>query len=296
MPEMLRYFGKQFTVSAQVERACDMFHSGVVRMPKTVMLDDLRCDGSGHDGCQAQCRLYWKEAWLRPASSVAATNPLDDQSLMELARLTKANVHSATSTPDTPTFRCQATELMRGSERVRWYSPGSFVRELTGGNVGPVRWVWVMIGAVFQEIGLRLGLLSRAPFRPNQLAGNGSVAAAARGLRPGELVQIRSKEEIGGTLGETGKNRGLWFDREMVPYCGKTARVKTKVERFIDDGTGRMIELKSDCYILDGVVCNSYRSDKRWFCPRAIYPWWRESWLEPLDEEAAERPAETRAT
>ena len=23
---------------------------------------------------------------------------------------------------------------------------------------------------------------------------------------------------------------------------------------------------------------------KRWFCPRAIYPWWREAWLEPIAE------------
>ena len=42
-----------------------------------------------------------------------------------------------------------------------------------------------------------------------------------------------------------------------------------------------MVELASDAYILEGVVCQSYRSDKRWFCARAIYPWWREAWLDP---------------
>ena len=34
-------------------------------MRDTVYLEDLRCDGSGHGGCQAGCRIYWKEAWLR---------------------------------------------------------------------------------------------------------------------------------------------------------------------------------------------------------------------------------------
>ena len=34
-------------------------------MHSTVYLEDLRCDGSGHDGCQAGCKIYWKEAWLR---------------------------------------------------------------------------------------------------------------------------------------------------------------------------------------------------------------------------------------
>ena len=69
----------------------------------------------------------------------------------------------------------------------------------------------------------------------------------------------------------------------MVPHCGRTARVRSKVERFIDEGSGRLVELGSECYILDGMVCDSARSEGRWFCPRAIYPWWRGVWLQPLD-------------
>ena len=91
------------------------------------------------------------------------------------------------------------------------------------------------------------------------------------------------------------KNRGLWFDREMIPHCGHTARVKARVERFIDEGTGELVELNSDCFILDGVVCDSARSDGRWFCPRAIYPWWRVAWLKPV-AEASTTSATTDAT
>src|SRR5689334_226152 len=70
MPEMLGYFGKEFTVEARVERACDTLdYTGVRRLRDTVVLDDLRCDGKAHAGCQARCRIYWKEAWLRPASA-----------------------------------------------------------------------------------------------------------------------------------------------------------------------------------------------------------------------------------
>ena len=108
-----------------------------------------------------------------------------------------------------------------------------------------------------------------------------------RGLEQGSLVQVRSRAEIGGTLDASGKTRGLWFDREMLPFCGKTFTVKDRVERFIDEETGRLVELKSDCYILDGVVCSGDRSDGRWFCPRAIYPWWREAWLRPVAEEGS---------
>ena len=105
-------------------------------------------------------------------------------------------------------------------------------------------------------------------------------------LAPGQLVRIRSKEEIARTLGRDGKNKGLWFDREMAAYCGRTARVLRRVERIIDERNGKMIELKNDCYILDGVVCHSDLSFARRFCPRGIYPYWRACWLEPVSELA----------
>jgi hypothetical protein len=293
MPEMLHFFGRSFTVAAQVERACDTVHySGVRRLRQTVILDDLRCDGTGHAGCGAQCRLYWKEAWLRPASSA---EPLDDvmssDAFAQLRRLTEANVNGADSTPDEPTFRCRATELLRASEPVRWWSARSFLHELIGGNVGLWRFVRVMTRIVLEEIGRRLGLIERStyPFPQTEMTGRSSVVPKPRGLQPGELVQIRSGREISKTLNENAKNKGLWFDREMKVYCGQTAQVKAKVERFIDEGSGRLVNLTSDCYILDNVVCQSYRSDGRWFCPRAIYPWWRECWLQPVESRNEKR-------
>jgi hypothetical protein len=57
------------------------------------------------------------------------------------------------------------------------------------------------------------------------------------------LVQVRSPDEIEATLDEKGMNRGLSFDREMLPYCGRTVRVKDTVDRIIDDRTGRMLKI-----------------------------------------------------
>ena len=109
-------------------------------------------------------------------------------------------------------------------------------------------------------------------------------------------MRIRSKEEIARTLGRDGKHKGLWFDREMLPFCGKTVRVLRKVDRIIDERSGRMIEMKNDCYILEGIVCSGDRSFSRRFCPRAIYPYWRACWLEPLTEVGVDpitKPADT---
>jgi hypothetical protein len=153
-----------------------------------------------------------------------------------------------------------------------------------------------MTRLVVEEILRRAGRLTPLPFPPHELGRATTPATASdESIRQGQLVQVRSKSEIAGTLNAQAKNRGLWFDREMVPFCGHTARVKARVERFIDEGTGELVELKSDCFILDGVVCDSARSDGRWFCPRAIYPWWRVAWLEPV-EEVSTTPATTDAT
>ena len=103
---------------------------------------------------------------------------------------------------------------------------------------------------------------------------------ASLGLQPGELVRIKSHEEILETLNSRNTNRGLYFDAESVPYCGGTYRVLKQVTKIINESTGRMQEMKTPCVILDTVVCQSRYSECRLFCPRSIYPYWREIWLE----------------
>jgi len=95
-------------------------------------------------------------------------------------------------------------------------------------------------------------------------------------LQPGELVEVLRKEEIMVTLDKDQKNRGLWFDSEMLPYCGGIYRVLRRVHRIVDEKTGKLVSMKNPCIVLEGVVC---KSDYHRLCPRAIYPYWRESWL-----------------
>jgi hypothetical protein len=66
----------------------------------------------------------------------------------------------------------------------------------------------------------------------------------------------------------------------MVRYCGRTARVRGRVERLINEQTGKMIHIKSDCIVLEGVVC---KADYHRFCTRSIYPYWREIWLDRIN-------------
>ena len=81
MPEMLKYCGQRFQVWKRAHKTCDTVNkTGGRRMTSAVHLQELRCDGQAHGGCQAGCLLYWKDAWVKPVSDGdRATAPLDPE-------------------------------------------------------------------------------------------------------------------------------------------------------------------------------------------------------------------------
>jgi len=286
MPEMAAFCGRRFEVDRRAERICDTVHySGSRKPPRSVLLADLRCDGSAHGGCQAECRFIWKEDWLKkvaPESAAPAPAPARDLAAL-LERASRHVEHSvqADGRPERR-WRCQATELPRASRHLKLWDPRSYLRECTTGNVGLGRWLRVTARASLQEPMRKLGLMPEV-----HLPGTSAAPAAEPPLhlQPGELVQVKTREEIAATLTPEGRHRGMWFDREMMPFCGRVFRVRQRIHRFIDERAGgRMIELKkNDCVTLEGVVCSGELSLRRWFCPRAIYPYWRECWLRRVE-------------
>ena len=281
MPEMLQHVGKRFTVSHHVQKICDTVSGGPavsLQLRDTVLLDDLRCDGSAHGGCQAGCRLYWKNSWLRRVDPESPVEEQSEKGLEELESRAQAGTKAVRETDGAPTevFRCQATEALRASEPIRKYDPRPYIRELRSGNVGLRRMVRVAVRASAVKLARRLHL---RPWGPLKYSGPPLPTRGDLNLQPGELVEIRSADEIARTLDERGKTRGLWFDWEMIPYCGGRYRVQDRVERIIDERSGRMIEIPSDCLILEGVVCSGDCSPNHYFCPRGTYGYWREAWL-----------------
>jgi hypothetical protein len=289
MPEMLAHVGRRYTVSRRVDKVCNTVDAtGSRRMHDTVYLEDLRCNGTGHGGCQAGCRIYWKEAWLRRVDDdSAAADPSDptDQGTTELERLARA----ATRIPRelkgerVEVWRCQATDALQYSEHLKTSNLAQYWREFRNGNFAPFRYLLLLVRGFVMEGARRLRVLRALP-----LHGPGAAPPAGLGVQPGDLVQVRSPDEIKSTLDEKGFNRGLSFDREMLPYCGRTFRVKDRVDRIVDDKTGRMLKIPKDSLILEGAVCSGERTPGCWFCPREIYPFWREAWVRPVEE--SDRP------
>lgn len=279
MSEMLGYAGESFSVSRTVVKVCNTIDaSGTRTMKDAVYLEDLRCDGCGHGGCQAECRFYWKEQWLEPEDG-RGERPADPIELEKARRWLERRARKADR------YVCQATEAQRATTPVSVTSPGQYTREIREGNIGWWELLRIGVRALAYRFAPKLGLMSVVPQRlvPRWMAGelSGQHESGERlNLQPGEWVEVRPREEIARTLSKTGKNRGLAFSYpEMLPMVGKRFRVRGRVERIIDEATGRMIEMKHDCVTLEGTCCTGEYAAGRWFCWRGIYPYWREAWL-----------------
>jgi hypothetical protein len=286
MPEMAAHVGRRYTVGRRVDKICNTIDkTGSRRLYDTVYLEDLRCDGSAHGGCQAGCRIYWKEAWLRRVDDHSAAAEPDDEGVSELERRTGYGTRTVREIDgeQVEVWRCQSTDALEFSVRLKTSNLAQYWRELRNGNYGPFRYVRLLLRGFLMEVAGRVGLLKAMP-----LHGPGAAPPAELGLQRGDLVQVRDPEEIESTLDDKGFNRGLSFDREMLPYCGRTVRVKDTVDKIIDEKTGKMLKIPKDSLILEGAVCSGERTPGCWFCPREIYPFWREAWVRPV--EGSDRP------
>lgn len=303
MPEMLQFCGRRFRVYKRAHKTCDTVFPIRGRRVKRAVHLETRCDGSAHGGCQAGCLIFWKEAWLKPVNGPAGEH--------DLVGLTSApGRESAVSSPSTslltnillpdeqqPRYVCQATQLPYATSRLEWWDLRQYVEDYISGNVGLKRIVQGLAYSAYYNLstaGIGLGRPLRWLYNTINMPIRGTLFPRSRGsipegaptptaslnLQPGELVRIKSHKEILATLNTNNFNRGMFWDAEMVPYCGKTYRVLRSVNQIIDEKTGKMRFMKNPCIILDSVICNSRYSYCRMFCPRSIYSYWREIWLE----------------
>ncbi len=299
MPEMLQFCGRRFRVFKRADRTCDTItYRGMRRMRHGVHLEGVRCDGASHAGCQAQCLTFWKEAWLkrvdarsaaREATAPLASNaPIDEAGLARNARV------------DEQVFSCQATELNRATTELSRWDIRQYVRDVRSRNVQfreVVRWIaFEVITALLRIRGYRVWMWTYNRFArwlggvayPAYTGTLTTTPIERLDLKPGEMVRITDREAIVSTLNTRNHNRGLSFDVEMVNFCGGTFRVLSRVERIIDEKTGRMIHFGNPNVVLEGVTCQAYYKNKG--CPRSIYPFWREIWLKRVEDAEGRGP------
>ena len=269
MPEMAQYCGHSFRISCLpvmtcVEGASFRSHS------ETVFLENLRCDGTYHDGCQRDCLLFWKEAWLSDLPVAKSSLPVDDT-----AYPTKVDL----KTNQGERYFCQSTELV-GATSV--YKPDTSLKgkakkllsDVWNGEMTISAFIVKILTALVNRLKGMLGMDNSGPVT-GQLQ---KTETLSLNLQPGEWVEVKSREEIEDTLDINGKNRGLIFDSPMVAECGKQFQVECQLRKIILEETGQMITLKNTVLLQDN-ICTA------WGCPRANRPFWREIWLKRIEHE-----------
>lgn len=307
MPEMLRSCGQTFRVDARADKTCDTISGelGARRMEHAVHLSDSRCDGTLHGGCEADCLIFWKEGWLERVEASKAhplwrLNAATDTGAAQSPQIAGCTsdalegnaVRTPTSGDEDPRYRCQTTQLLEATSRLSAWAPRPYLRDWLSGNVS----LGFMLKIAVLRLSRKIVVFGRGfvlkvklydvlarffgepvwPYYGGRLSGPTPIERLD--LAPGEWVTVKAHQEILETLNDR-SNRGMAFTAEMVRYCGGTYRVRARVEKILDEGTGELIRMKNDCIILEDVVCRSECSTGRLFCPRAIYPYWREIWL-----------------
>jgi hypothetical protein len=286
MPEMLQFCGSRFRVYKSAHKGCDTIRSGRSRrMSNAVHLDGLRCDGSAHGGCQARCLIYWKQAWLKPVRDQA---PAADAMLQsptgtgqsarcDATALDRAAIVPAQAGDNAPRYACQATSHVEATEWIRLRDLRHYVMDLVSRNVSPTDFVKYAAIALRNIVVRFVKRDPNYPYVPGLV--RGKTPTGTLNLQVGETVEVLSRDEIMRTIDARRKNGGLYFDVEMEPYCGHQYKVLARVNKIIDERTGSMINISRDCLILENVICKGCLSRNRLFCPRSIYPYWREIWL-----------------
>jgi hypothetical protein len=316
MPEMFRFCGQRFQVYKRAHKTCDYttsypYHTR--RLEDTVHLE-TRCDGEAHGGCQAGCLLYWKQAWLKPVSGdpkhvdLSADTPFVGGAASNTG-CSESEVWTRTqaSDPDgkSTKYVCQATQVPYATKPLAWWDVRQYIEDYVSGNAGLGRIFSGLIYSIYYHIsqaGIGLGPAMRwfynkfhpvwggtlFPREPGLIPEGKPTPTGMHDLRLGDLVRVKSHEEILKTVDSSNRNRGMYWDAELVPYCGGTYRVLKRVTRVIDEKMGKMVEMKNPCIILDTVVCQARYSPCRMLCPKSMYPYWRDIWLERVETNASD--------
>ena len=317
MPQMFKYCGERFRIYKSAYKTCDTVsgHYAGRRLQDGFHLS-LRCDGESYGGCQAGCLIFWKSAWLKFVDEPAQVRyeprlgQLPSGAAASSPRCTERDVLGATKRQGAGgdvRYSCQATELLNYTKPLSWWDARQYVNAYKSGN-RTLREIARGLLYLFYYYGTlafsdRWGRSARWLYNRTQaITGGipfprlkGTIAVGQPtprrdlGLQPGDLVRVKSYEEILATIDVRLSNRGLLFDAELVPFCGKIFRVSTCVERFVDERTGQLRRMKTPAVILEGVSCKALYSGRRMFCPRSIHLWWREIWLERASIDACPR-------
>ena len=243
MPEMTAFAGRQFRVSRRAFKTC-VDDAEMRRIDNTVFLENVRCDGQAHSGCDKACLIFWKEAWLKLADADDISDILPQPKLSESDLASLANRNGQ--------FFCQSSEIINASSPLPWWEPRQYALDLLHNRIPIARWLRSLFIAFYNKIAHVSG---RKSWRFVAGPGTYNGTRSTLNLQPGDLVRVKPLSQIQQTLDAEGKHQHLLFAPSMAEYCGSVMRVQKRVEKIILEGSPRQREIK-DTVLLEGATCD----------------------------------------
>jgi len=107
-------------------------------------------------------------------------------------------------------------------------------------------------------------------------------------FKSGDVVEVRSYEEIEKTLDASGACEGIPFMAEMREFCGRRFRVHKRADKICVETTYFMdLRRLRDAVTLEEVRCDGAAHDG---CKRMCMIFWKEVWLRPATGAQPEPP------
>ena len=272
MEEMRPYCGRRFRVFKRADKVCvegEVFLE-IRRLRDAVLLEDVRCDGNGHDGCKRMCMIFWKEAWLKPVPRGTAPDP-------PVERATGRDEDPASEIDKEKVYVCQSTTLYSATEMLRGIDVRQYARDLRSGALGVRDLLKVFFFTVYNKTARKRGWREFGAVTGREV----KTPAVTLNLRTNDIAQVKSRDEIAATLDRTGRNRGLAISYEMLRHSGRSFPVARSVDRMILENTGKMRQIQNTV-LLEGTACSGLCVRG---CARYSHPMWREAWLRRTDAQ-----------
>src|SRR5208337_4303484 len=157
----------------------------------------------------------------------------------------------AQANAEDPIYVCQSTQIASATQSLPWWDFRQYLEDLSSGNVRPFEVFSAFMFFLYNnlaESGIGLGAILRWAYDQFQKFKGGAPYPARAGrvpngiptptarldLQVGETVKVKDYSEILDTLDEGWRNRGMYFDREMVPFCNGSYRVQQRVRQIIN--------------------------------------------------------------
>ncbi len=262
MPEMRKFCGGTFKVLRPVNKLIVEGRNGLRELRSAVILEGVTCDGEAHRGCQYGCMLLWKEDWL--------TLEARSESRPGYTSTDSSNRENGSASSGGGLV-CQTSRLIEATRPLHFYDWRQYAWDIQTGRFHFGVLLRTRLVLAYNALRVRLGLRKYYLFHGEAR----STPTETLNLRPGELVEVKSRRDIAAMLDARGRTRGLSFTQEMLRCCGRRYHVLRRLDRMVVEATGSMREF-SDTVLLDTANCDG---EAHFNCQRGCNFLFKEIWL-----------------